>query len=201
MFSLLLFADLTKKTVLDLCADSHTVFDWEKFKKDTGIDLCPDFTDDLTSRETLLKLLRSVDIDERIKYSPDKKDVLIKCAVRGDPYMLLDEKSKEECDNIYKIVVYVTNQLTCIRFRRENFDVEIPSSAIAFDPTYPGLLSSITLNSTVFQNVTEFRAFFTPEGGKPLEELMIPKVFTRGYDHGNNQYNQFGIRVRMVSYI
>lgn len=180
-----------------MCVDSHLVFDWRPYLKDTGRNLEPDLTTPETSKKALLRLLGDLSINDRLKYSPAPEDVFDGCALRGAPYPDLRGMKKSECLEYYKLSKYVTNHQTCFRFQRNNRGLQHAYlSSVAFDPENPGIESSITLNLEVFKYVREFHVFFVPPGEKAIGELMTPKAFDRGTKF---EYNKFGLRYRVVS--
>lgn len=173
------------------------VFDWERYFNDTEINLKPDFSTALSFKESLIKILDSLTVDERMKYSPEKTVIFDKCALRGAPTSILSQKTKEDCLKFYIQKKFITNQQTCYRFQRSTKQTTLVFlSSIAFDPENPGIESSITLNSEAFEHVREFYVYFSPPGEKSLQEMMIPKAFDRG---AIKDYNKFGLRYRMVS--
>lgn len=165
--------------------------------RDTNKNHKPDLTTAETSKKSLLRLLGDLTVHDRMKYSPDPYTVFDGCELRGAPYADLRGLTKKECLEYYTLSKFVTNQQTCYRFQRNQENLShFPTSAVAFDPETPGIESSITLNTKVFENVREFKVFYSPPREKSIAELMTPKAFDRG---PNLEYNHFGLRYRMVS--
>ena len=60
----------------------------------------------------------------------------------------------------------------------------------AFDPFEEGIVRSLTLNNTLFQNVTSFKAFYTLGRSTGYKELKAAPTIDRGYDY-NNRFKFF----------
>lgn len=176
--------------------DSHTVFDWESYRLDTyGNVPYP-----RPSEEELTKIIGDLTVNQRMKYSPPENIVLNECALRGAPDSELQNMSNQTCREYYIVRKTSANKSTCFGFERipEKLLNGVHTSSIAFDPRNPGIEWSLTLNSDIFANVTEFQLFIGAADQRPYGEMIIPKTYDRGV---GKEYNEFGIRYRMVSLI
>lgn len=177
---------------ITLCVESSYI-------EETGKTSKLDLSSIRASSETLIKFLGDLTIAERLKYSPEAKDILEKCGVRGAPFSNLKTMNRKECSEYYELSKFVTNQLTCYRIKPTDKPLsEVLENSISFDPEHPGVESTFTFNDTIFKNVQEFKLFIIPEAYNPLEELMRPQTFNRGY---NMTQNHLGFRYRMVSHM
>lgn len=178
-----------------LCVNSHLVFDWKSYLKDTGKD--PNLPK--PSSEAMIKLMGDLTISQRMKYSPKTEKTIKKCALRGIPDSKLRSMDRKTCQEYYTLQKYITNKSTCFMYTQNKGSVnEIVETLISSDPEFPGVESSITLDEEIFKNVRNFKSFFAATGQKPYGELWARETLDRG---PNNEYNHFGFRSHLVCHL
>ena len=99
---------------------------------------------------------------------------------------------------ILQVSNYVSNNFVCYRFILKASMERYDAAMISFDPINPFIVSLIAFNESLYNNVTEFIAFYNSKDSLPTEELIQATGLDRFLQSDNQaMYNNFGIRYRM----
>ena len=187
---------------IDVCVENHKMFDYESFNRDhPDRFMKPDFSTAETSRDTLLRLVSEVTVDERMKYTPTPQDTFDGAFLRGIAGSALKFLDQMSAAVYFTVGKFVTNYLICYRYAGNLKQLgDYSHRTVAFDPVHPGVVFGIQFNSTAFRNADTIQPSFSRKKGKPHGELMIPKVVERVNNTDGQQYNVFGIRFHEVHF-
>lgn len=114
------------------------------------------------------------------------------------PGGIMSYPTGNECLRLLQVSKYVSAYYICYRFilkaSMEGYDAVM----IAFDPIDPFVVSLIAFNESLYNNVTEFIAFYNSRDSLPTEELIQVTGLDRILQSDNQvMCNSFGVRYKV----
>ena len=149
--------------------------------------------------ELVVELSDNLTVNEILQYSPSIDETIMGCELRnvttGEEMSYL---FGNECLNYIDVSKYVSNYYVCYRFilkiSMDGFD----DAMIAFDPIDPSVVSLISFNTSLFNHVGQFIAFYNSKDSLPTEELIQATNLDRILQSDHQvTYNSFGVRYKV----
>ena len=138
-----------------------------------------------------------------LEFTPKGAEMFGSCKLRQatTSHGGIQELPGKDCSSSLQVVRYLSNTDFCLRVGFPRQQGLISYKEVAFDPSAPGIVQSITLNHTLFAKVASFKVFFTLGNSTGYKELETAPRIDRGYNYDDNStfYNHFGIRYHVVS--
>ena len=189
--------------ILNVCAPSDQVFNETEYNVKTGSNLHLNHSSKEASEASRKKLVSHVSTKHLLEFTPKVNQVFGSCKLRRteeNPHGI-QEFIGTECSDRFRVVRYLSNTDFCLRFAFPRRQDSLSFREVAFDPSDPGIVQSITLNNTLFANVTSFKLFYTLNNSTGYKELETAPRIDRGYNYNDSRafYSHFGIRNHVVS--
>ena len=197
-------SDFTALNVqLHVCAPTEQVFNATEYNKKTGSQLTLNLSSKAESENSRNDLISQVSTKHLLEFTPKVDDVLESCILRQltDSFGGSEEYGRELCNKWIKVQKFLSNTDFCLLFKFSQRKGSIIFQEVSFDPLATGIVREITLNKSLFKNVSSFKLFYGLEDKLSYQELQKAPTVDRGYNYttGNSFYNNFGIRFRVVS--
>ena len=177
---------------------------WDReYILETGSNLHLNHSSKEASEESRKKLVSHVSTKQLLEFTPKVNQVFGSCKLRQTKENPngIHEFFGKKCNSQFKVVRYLSNTDFCLRFGFPRRQDSLSFREVAFDPSDPGIMQSITLNNTLFANVTSFKVFYTLDNSTGYKELETAPRIDRGYNYNDSSafYSHFGIRNHVVS--
>ena len=188
---------------LHICAPTDQVFDETGYNKKTRSNLKLNHSSKANSKESRHELIHQVSTKNLLEFTPKVNEIFESCQLRQktNDYEGMETLNATQCNGWFDVIKYLSNTNCCLKLTLPRWKGELEYTDVAFDPFDEGIVRSITLNSTLFQKVTSFKAFYTLGRSIGYKELKAAPTIDRGYDYNNRSffYNHFGMRYHVVS--
>ena len=188
---------------LHLCAPTEQVFDEAGYNKKTKSNLKLNHSSKANSKKSRHELIHNVSTKNLLEFTPKVDEIFESCQLRQktNDYEGMETFNGTQCNGWIEVIKYLYNTNCCLILALPPWKGELKFTDVAFDPFDEGIVRSITLNNTLFQKVTSFKAFYTLGRSTGYKELMAAPTIDRGYDYNNRTtfYNHFGMRYHVVS--
>ena len=163
------------------------MFDVRGYNEKTRPKIKLDLRSKESSEKSRKELLSKVTTKDLLAFTPKVDEIFGSCRLRqtkNDHDGIRDLMGKE-CNEWFKVMKYLSNSKCCLKMTLPRWKGSLRYTDVTFDPFAEGIIRSFTLNNTLFDKVTSFKAFFTFGKSLGYKELQTAPTIDRGYDYSN----------------